>query len=176
MEDYIPDRNCSNRNDSSDDVSLSTNKFGHVDNVDCITCEGTPSYEESEQETDLNPEHVTIISTKSQPDCSENVEKVTNECYSKTPQGAILVSKEVPQPVSKCVTLLSSQTSVINMIAQNEQKGSQLQLTMNDSEDNIPSDNDSNNSDLPQTDGVIIMMMLCMTGILLRIKINVVCR
>ena len=85
---------------------------------------------------------------KSQPDCSENVEKVTNECYSQTPQGAIAVSNEVPQPVSKCVTLPSTQTSVINTISQNEQKGSQLQLTMNDCEDN-----DSNESDLPQTDG-----------------------
>ena len=143
LEDYICDQNCSDRNGSSDYASLSANEFGHVDNVDGVTCEGTPPYEESEQETDLNPECVSIISTKSQPDCSENVEKVTYECYSKTPQGAIVVSNEVPQPVSNCVTLPSSQTSVINTITQNEQKDSQLQLTTNDGEDNIPSDNDS---------------------------------
>ena len=47
----------------------------------------------------------------------------------------------------------SDQTSLLNTIGQNEPKGSQLQLTGNDSEDNIPSDNDSNESYLPQTDG-----------------------
>ena len=45
------------------------------------------------------------------------------------------------------------QTSLLNTIGQNEPKGSQLQLTRNDGEDNIPSDNDSNESHLPQTDG-----------------------
>ena len=128
MKDNICDQNCSDRNCSSDNVSLSTNKFGHVDNVDGVTCEGTPPYAESEQETDLNPKCVTIISMKSQPDYSENVEKVTNECYSQAPQGAIEVNNEVPQPVSKCVTPPSSQTSFVNTIGQNEQKDSQLQF------------------------------------------------
>ena len=61
----------------------------------------------------------------------------------KLPQCATVVSNKVPQPVSKYVTPPSGQTSLINTIGQNEQKGSQLQLTMNDGEDNIPSDNDS---------------------------------
>ena len=119
LEDYIHDENCSNRNGSSDDVSLSTNEFGHVDNVDGVTCEGTPPYEESEQETDLNPECVTIISMESQPDCSENIEKVTNECYYQTPQGTVVANNEVPQPVSKCVTL-----SLIQLVKMNKKASS----------------------------------------------------
>ena len=50
-------------------------------------------------------------------------------------------------------TLPSGQTSLLNTIGQNEPKGSQLQLTMNAGKDKIPSDNDSNESYLPQTDG-----------------------
>ena len=173
LEDYICDQNCTERNGLSDDVSLSTNELGHVDNVDGVTCKGTPPYEESEQETDLNPECVTINSPKSQPDCSENVEKVTNECYSNS-KSAIVVSNEVPYPVSKCVTPPSSQTSVIITIGQNEQKGSQLQLTMNDGEDNIQVTMIQMNQISLKQMVLIITMMLCMTRILLWIKINVV--
>ena len=120
--------------------------MGDVDNVDCVTCKGTPPDDGSEQQTYINPEGVKIFSKKSQPEGSLHVEKVTNECSSQTPQGAIVVSNEVPQPVSKFVTLPSGQTSLLNTIGQNEPKCSQLQLTRNDSEDNIPSDNDSNES------------------------------
>ena len=60
LEDYIHDQKCNDKNCSSDDVAGSTNEFGDVDNVDGVTCKGTPPDDESEQQTDLNPEHVTI--------------------------------------------------------------------------------------------------------------------
>ena len=153
MEDYINDQKCNDKNCSSEDVTRSTNKFGNVDNVDCVTCVGTPPDDKSEQQTDINPEGVKIISKKSQSVGSLHIENITNECSSQTPQGAIVVSNKVPQPVSKFATPPSGQTSLLNMIGQNEPKGFQLQLTRNDGEDNIPSDNVSNESYLPQTDG-----------------------
>ena len=124
MEVYIHDQKCNDKNCSSEDVARSTNEFGDVDNVDCVTCKGTPPDDESEQQTDINPERVKIISKISQPEGSQHVEKVTNECSSQAPQGAILVSNKVPQPVSKFVTPPSGQTSLLNTIGQNEPKGS----------------------------------------------------
>ena len=93
------------------------------------------------------------MSKKSEPEGSLHVEKVNNECDSQAAEAVIVVSNKVPQPVSKVLTLPSGQTSLVNPIGQNEPKGSQLQLTMNDSENSIPIANDSNEYTLPQTDG-----------------------
>ena len=91
---------------------------------------------------------------------------MNKECDS---QAAIVVSNQVPQPVSNVLTLPSGQTSLFNTIGQNEPKGShlqlntndgenelkgsQLQLNTNDGENNIPSANDSNEYTITQTDG-----------------------
>ena len=78
---------------------------------------------------------------------------MNKNCDSQASQASIVVSNEVPQPVSKVLTLPSGQTSLVSTIGQNEPKGSQLQLNTNDGENIIPSANDSNEYVVPQTDG-----------------------
>ena len=114
-------------------------------------CEETPPCHESEQDTNPNLDRLTIISKKSEPEGSQHVKKVNKECDSQAAQTAIVVSNQVPQPVSNVLSLPSGQTSLVNAIGQNELKGSQLQLNTNDCENNIPSANDSNEYTVPQT-------------------------
>ena len=149
LEDYICDQKVKDKNCSHDDVAGSTKEAGDVDKDVGVTHKETPP----EEHTDPNPDHLTTNSKKSEPEGSQKVEKVNHECDSQAAQAAIVVSNEVPQPVSKDLTLPSGPTSHVNTIGQNEPTGTQLQMATNDSENNIPSANDSNQDTVPQTDG-----------------------
>ena len=171
MEDYICDQKCKDKNCSHDDVARSTKEVGDLDKYEGVICKETPSHGECEQDTDPNPDRLTIISKKSEPEGSQHVEKVNKECDS---QAAIVVSNKLPQPVSRVLTLPTGETSLINTIGQNEPKGSQLQLNTNDGENNIQSPMIQMNTQSLKQMVLLIRMNLCTSQILLWIKINVI--
>ena len=113
IEDYILDRKVQDKNCSYNDVSGSTKKVADLDKDDGVTCEETPPHDESEEDTHPNPDRLTIMSKKSKPEGSPHVEKVNNEYDSQAAEAAILVSNEVPQPVSNVLTQSSGQTSLV---------------------------------------------------------------
>ena len=169
LEDYIHDQKRKDKNSSCDDVFRNTKVVGDIDKDHGVTCKETSHHDESKQDNNPNPDRLTITSKKSEPEGSQHVKKVNKECDSQAKQAAVVVSNQVPQPVSNVLTLPSGQTSLVNTIGQNEPKGSQLQLNtndgenelkgsqlqlnMNNGENNIPSANDSNEFTVPQTDG-----------------------
>ena len=73
---------CKDKNYMCDDVARSTKVVGDVDKDDSVTCEETPPCDESEQDKNLNQDHLTITSKKSEPEGSQHVKKVHKECDS----------------------------------------------------------------------------------------------